>query len=516
MAVAGTDEIRVNSYVDGEQVGLRTAVLADGGWVVTWTSEGQDGSELGVYQQAFSPDGQPTGTETQVNSTIDNRQFGQKIAPLDGGGWVVVWQSYGQDGSGNGIYQQVFDAAGNAAGPETRVNGTVVNSQISPQIAALPGGGWVVTWQSYGQDGAGWGIYQQAYGADHQPIDAETRVNVEHRGDQSGARIAALEDGGWVVIWQSESQNLAGWEIYQRLFAADGTITSETRVHLANAGDQTDAQIMPLPDGGWVVAWQSPGASGLDVFQRVFNSDGTARTQDIRVNSHEAGDQTLPQITALTSGGWVVTWQSAGQDEEFGTGIYQQVFDINGDAVGAERQVNTYTPSDQAAPQITTLSGGGWVVTWTSFQQDGDGGGVYQQAFNADGEAIGGEIRVNIYMAGSQLLPEIRALANDAWVVVWESGDQDGSNKGVYQRIFWINDAPTAKAIPQQTATEEQAFSFTLAADTFKDPDTFDTFIRSAKLTSGASLPAWLHFDPATGNFPERLAMTMSAPCSSA
>ncbi len=501
MAVAGNDEMRVNNSVDGSQTGLRIAVLDDGGWVVTWTSDGQDGSERGVYQQAFSADGQPAGTEAQVNSTTDNAQFEQCITPLEGGGWVVVWQSYGQDGSGSGLYQQVFDASGNATGSETRVNGTTANSQISPQIAALSGGGWVVTWQSYGQDGAGWGIYQQVYGADHQPIGEETRVNIEHRGDQSGARIAALGDGGWVVIWQAESLNLAGWEIYQRLFAADGTITSETRVHIANAGDQTDAQIMPLSDGGWVVTWQSPGSVGLDIFQRIFNADGTARTQDIRINSHEAGDQTLPQITALDSGGWVVTWQSTGQDEEFGTGIYQQVFNSLGDAVGAEKQVNTYTLSDQFAPQITTLSGGGWVVTWTSLQQDGDGGGVYQQAFNAEGEAIGGEIRVNIFTAGSQVLPEIRALANDAWIVVWESGDQDGSDKGIYQRLFWINDAPMAKAIPQQTATEEQAFSFTLAADTFKDPDALDSFTRSAKLESRASLPAWLHFDPATGKF---------------
>lgn len=501
MAVAGTDEIRVNSYIEGSQTGPRITMLDDGGWVVTWVSDGQDGSELGVYQQAFSANGQPAGVEIQVNSAIDNGQFEQQIVPLHGGGWVVVWQSYGQDLSGNGVYLQIFDAEGNAAGDETRVNETVANSQISPQIVALAGGGWVVTWQSYGQDGSGWGIYQQVYGADHQPVGFEVRVNVEHRGDQAAARIAVLEDGGWVVIWQSENQNQAGWEVFQRLFAADGTVTSETRVHLANAGDQTDARIIPLSDGGWVVTWQSPGAFGLDIFQRVFNPDGTARSQDIRVSSHDAGDQTQPQITALHSGGWVVTWQSDGQDDVFGTGIYQQVFDSQGNTVGPERQVNTYTSADQATPQITTLSGGGWVVTWTSFQQDGEFAGVYQQAFNANGDAVGGEIRVNISTAGSQLLPEIRALANDAWVVVWESGDQDGSEKGVYQRIFWINDAPTAKAIPQQTATEEQTFSFTLAADTFKDPDPFDSFILSAKLASGASLPAWLHFDAATGEF---------------
>ena len=500
MAVAGTNEILVNSYIDGPQEDPRITVLNDGRWVVLWTSGGQDGSSLGVYQQVFSADAEPLGAETRINSVIEGAQLEQQIAPLLDGGWVVVWKSEWQDGSSFGVYQQVFDAAGNPTGPETRVNGTVANTQSTPQIVVLPNGGWVVTWQSFGQDGSGWGIYQQVYGADHQPIGSEARVNVEHRNDQFSARMSALEGGGWVVIWRSQDQK-AGWEIFQRLYAADGTVTAETRVHLANAGDQTDAQIMPFSDGGWVVTWQSPGASGLDIFQRVFNADGTARTQDIRVSSHETGDQILPQITALDSGGWVITWQSDGQDEVFGSGIYQQVFDSQGNSIGGERQVNTYTPSDQFAPQITTLSGGGWVITWTSFHQDGEFGGVYQQAFDAEGEAVGGEIRVNLFTSGSQLLPEIRALANDAWVVVWTSGDQDGSGTGIYQRIFWMNDAPTAKAIPEQTATEEQAFSFTLAAETFTDPDTFDSFTLSAKLESGAILPGWLHFDPATGKF---------------
>lgn len=501
MTVASTGETLVNSYVDGTQSGPRIAILDDGGWVVTWMSDGQDGSSVGVYQQAFSAAGQPLGPESQVNFTTDNMQCEQQIAVLQGGGWVVVWQSFGQDGSANGIYQQVFDAAGDPTGAETRVNSTTANNQIFPQIAALPGGGWVITWQSYGQDGSNWGVYQQVYGADGQTVGTEARVNVATPGGQSDARIALLPGGGWVVIWHAESQNQGGLDVFQRVFTANGTaLTSEMRVHVASAGHQTHGQVTPLSDGGWVVIWQSSGASGLDIFQRAFNADGTARTPDIRVSSYDSGDQILPQVTALDDG-WVVTWQSGGQDDVLSVGIYQQAFDSQGNALGEERQVNTYTPADQVEPKITTLSSGGWVVTWNSFYQDGDTGGVYQQAFNANGEPVGGEILVNIHTASSQLLPEIKALPNDAWIVAWESSDQDGSGKGIYQRVFWINDAPTAESIPQQAASEDQPFSFTLAANTFKDPDAFDSFIRSAKLESGASLPPWLHFDPATGTF---------------
>ena len=41
-----------------------------------------------------------------------------------------------------------------------------------------------------------------------------------------------------------------------------------------------------------------------------------------------------------------------------------------------ETQVNTYTTSSQQSAQITALSDGGWVITWYSWDQDGGGWGI--------------------------------------------------------------------------------------------------------------------------------------------
>ena len=46
-----------------------------------------------------------------------------------------------------------------------------------------------------------------------------------------------------------------------------------------------------------------------------------------------------------------------------------QVFAANGTRVGSELLVNTATASDQNAPQITALSNGGFVVTWQDLSQ---------------------------------------------------------------------------------------------------------------------------------------------------
>jgi hypothetical protein len=82
---------------------------------------------------------------------------------------------------------------------ETRVNTTTANDQWNPSIAALPDGGYVVTWTSYNQDGSGWGVYAQRYDASGNTVGSETRVNTTTSSEQWFPSIAALPDGGYVV-----------------------------------------------------------------------------------------------------------------------------------------------------------------------------------------------------------------------------------------------------------------------------------------------------------------------------
>ena len=60
-----------------------------------------------------------------------------------------------------------------------------------------------------------------------------------------------------------------------------------------------------------------------------------------------------------------------------------------------------------------------------------------------------------------------------------------------------VNDAPTvANAIPDQSATEDAAFSFTFAANTFSDVDAGDSLTYTA-----SGLPGWLTFNAGTRTF---------------
>ena len=64
------------------------------------------------------------------------------------------------------------------------------------------------------------------------------------------------------------------------------------------------------------------------------------------------------------------------------------------------------------------------------------------------------------------------------------------------------NDAPTvANPIPNANATEDAAFNFTFAANTFADQDVGNALTYSAQTGGGGALPAWLNFDGATRTF---------------
>ncbi len=67
--------------------------------------------------------------------------------------------------------------------------------------------------------------------------------------------------------------------------------------------------------------------------------------------------------------------QSLGKGPQIGdTDVYVQLFDANGGTIGLELRVNTHISGTQSAPRMTALSDGGYFVTWQDFSGiDGSG-----------------------------------------------------------------------------------------------------------------------------------------------
>ena len=88
-----------------------------GGFVVTWyDTAGQSGSRGGsghdVFGQVYGANGAPVGGEFLVNSYTYSSQQDPSVAATSGGGFVVTWSSNSQEGSSYGVYSQRYDADG--------------------------------------------------------------------------------------------------------------------------------------------------------------------------------------------------------------------------------------------------------------------------------------------------------------------------------------------------------------------------------------------------------------------
>jgi hypothetical protein len=140
------------------------AADSSGNFVVVWLSGGQDGSGYGVFGQRYASSGAPLGPEFLVNTYTQNYQSSPSVAPDPSGGFVVVWSSYGQDGSSEGVFGQRYLSSGAPTGSEFRVSTYTTGVQDAASVAADSSGNFVVVWMSIPQDGSGYGIFGQRYG----------------------------------------------------------------------------------------------------------------------------------------------------------------------------------------------------------------------------------------------------------------------------------------------------------------------------------------------------------------
>ncbi len=381
-------EFQVNTTTASSQEYPQTASLADGGYVVVWNSNNQDGSQYGVFGQRFNSSGVAVGGEFQANTYTAYHQTDSKVTATGDGGFLVTWTSTApQDGSGYGVFAQRFNSSGTKVGAEFQVNTTTSTHQLHSNPTALSGGGFVITWASNSQDGSGKGVYGQVYDASGASVGGEFKVNTQTNDDQYRPSVAGLDGGGFVVSWMSNNQDGDSWGVYaQRYDASGNTAGSEFKVNTHTASSQDYPAVTSLNDGGFVVTWHDD--SGHDgsadgVFGQRYSSSGSATGSQFQINSTTAGTQAFSSISSLTDGGFVVTWTDYTGEDGSGKGIFGQRYDASGNKVASEFQINTHTSDDQSWSDVASLPNGGFIVTWGSNAQDGDSYGIYGQRFSS-------------------------------------------------------------------------------------------------------------------------------------
>jgi hypothetical protein len=109
------DQFIVNMTTPGKQANPAVGINTQRNFVILWNSETEPGSSVkDIFGRRYSSVCDPVGDEFCLNTYLVDDQKYSSVAVRDDGDFVSVWQSYGQDGSGYGIFGQMGPTVGSA------------------------------------------------------------------------------------------------------------------------------------------------------------------------------------------------------------------------------------------------------------------------------------------------------------------------------------------------------------------------------------------------------------------
>jgi hypothetical protein len=117
---------------------------------------GSDSSDFSIQGQRFTPGGSPIGSEFQVNTYTTLAQRFPSASAAANGGFLVSWTSngsFGGDSSGESVQAQRYAEDGSPIGAEFQVNTYSTSTQTTPSVAVDDDGDFVVAWMSIGSPG---------------------------------------------------------------------------------------------------------------------------------------------------------------------------------------------------------------------------------------------------------------------------------------------------------------------------------------------------------------------------
>lgn len=400
-----------------------------------------------------------------------------------GGSFVAVWQSYGDDGDGFGIYARAFAPDGTPLGTgPVQVNvpgagGIATGNQIAATVASDGAGSIVVAWQTEDQVAGGYDIaYRMGSidGAGGLSFAAEGLANTAFvTGDQTVPTVAMDGAGNFLLAWQTDTgDELRGLDVVFKRGTLAGLVPGdETAVSTTTAGDQVSpAASSDAASGDFVVAWKGPDSSAVAVAAeeeesaaimfRIFKAGTADATTDLLASSGDYNDVASPDVAMGLDGRVVVVWQIEGAQGS-GSDVYGRRFAFDRDTLGVvplptasagtgDFRLNTTIQRPQRAATVGIDADGDFLAAWQSQKQDGFSWGIVARRYDATTDAFGAEVLVNVDEAsGPQIAPDVAVAPDGRSAVAWigsttpegedESegeGEEGGRLPAVLGRIF--------------------------------------------------------------------------------
>ncbi|TIH15591.1 tandem-95 repeat protein [Marinifilum sp. JC120] len=358
-------------------------------------------------------------------------QMRPAITALSGGRFAVAYGGYGED---TDVYTKIYDAAGNQLTEERRVNSQTSSHQLETSITALEGGGYLVVWNSY--EGKNY-ICGQRFDDLGNPQGNEFLISSEGRVGQEMPAVTSLENGGFVAVWSDWDGASKSDNVYARQF--DSRIQAIGEDIIVSGGQEqyrVNTNILSLSDGGYMIMWDNRDVANeskkYNVFAQRFSAQGEKVGAEFQVNQKQNKinyGRGIPQAVELVNGDVLIVW-NAYYDNRIA--FYSQRYDSKGDCVGEVKElVNIRRCSGSSKlnglQSLAATADGGFTIAWADYKETN----IKQQTFNANGQAVSEIEVIADYSEDENATPSLVTLDNGQTVVVWQSAENSSAASNV-------------------------------------------------------------------------------------
>jgi len=228
--------------------------------------------------------------------------------------------------------------------------------------------------------------------------------------------VAAYADGTTVVA----SLDNLGHVAIQRFDAGGFALGDPIFVNKTAAVQSPLLAVSVNANGDFVVIWNVSLSGKYALYARAYRADGTPKTEEFRINSDPTAHCVDADVAVCNDGGFVVTWR-----QNYSVSlcdVFMRLYDAAGNPLGTETRVNTATGGVPRMPKLAMDAAGNYVVTWEGKDLAGNSPALMARRFNVGGTALGDEFRVNP-ASPSVYGSEIAMGADGVFAVVWTRDD---------------------------------------------------------------------------------------------
>lgn len=302
-----------------------------------------------------------------------------------------------------------------------------------------------------------------------QTVGHEILVNRNPLFDQTDPSIASLGKTipGYIVVYQSTivttSGSTAQRVLFQRLMKDGTPLSTEKDASIdAKSIDRQDTSgtvaslqtsVLYNTREGFVIGWirylVNPITGSLKpsiVMCKIFNSDGSARTLEFIVSDTLTGASAL-DVASLVDGRFIVVWATS-PNTCSGSIVFAQIFTPKGEKIGTEFIVQfAPTSNNQQSPNVVGLRDGGFVVTYTVFDNSGNSLGIFMQRFDALGARSGPLIIAQTSILSNPNSAVLSATNNGGWAITWNGISDTSGEYTIFAAVYAANGSAITNSI---------------------------------------------------------------------